>query len=468
MKQIVFFLSFLIVSLSAVTGFAANSAPPSNVHPEDVKKLVETLESDTARGDLISNLKLLLEQQKKDEAANEPKPLTEQLGVRSFSQQMLDRYEGFLRKNDLSDGTVRQSVSTGIATLVFAAGLLALGFLTRRLLGVFSRLSEKFDLSMGRLKFYVRAVRFVAWVILGGVYIYTLASIWSLKFASVFTGEVMSSVVPTALNMGVVLLLAALLWEGINILLARTLFGVGDGNESRVRTLLPLVRNVVFVIFAVLFGLVLLSELGINVAPLLAGAGIVGVAVGFGAQTMVKDFLTGFTIVLEDLVRVGDVVKIAGLTGGVEKITLRKVQLRDVAGIVYTIPYSQITTIENLTKDFSYYVMDIGVSYNEDTDRVVDVLRQVDENLRADAEIGPKILEPLEILGVDRFADSAVVIKARIKTLPIQQWNVGREFNRRMKRAFDVAGIEIPFPQRTVTVRNETGAVRAALDAAAD
>jgi small conductance mechanosensitive channel len=170
---------------------------------------------------------------------------------------------------------------------------------------------------------------------------------------------------------------------------------------------------------------------------------------------MVKDFLTGFTIVIEDIIRVGDVASVSGCTGVVEKITIRKLQMRDFAGIVYTIPFSQITTIQNLTKDYSYYVMDVGVSYAQNTDEAVAVMKEVDAELRHDPDFSALILEPIEIVGVERFDDSAVIIRARIKTRPIKQWDVGREFNRRMKMAFDKKGIEIPFQQRVITIRNE-------------
>jgi small-conductance mechanosensitive channel len=454
MKHSAFLLTFFLVLFAGAAGFAADSPVPSSTE-EEIGKLLETLENDTAREELVSNLKLLLEHQKKEQALDETKPLTEQLGVRGFSQQMLAKYEAFLGRNDLSDGTFRRLASTLVTVLGFLGLLAGIRYLTRRMLTGFSGLADKYDLSLPRLKFYVRTLRLVALTTVVGLFAYTLSEIWSLAFAKVFTGEVMSSIVPTVLNIGFVAFLAAFVWEGISMALSKMLKGAEEGNAARIGTLLPLIRNIAFVVFAGLFGLIVLSELGINVAPLLAGAGIVGVAVGFGAQTMVKDFLTGFTIVLEDLIRVGDVVRIAGNLGVVEKITLRKVQLRDVAGIVYTVPYSEITTIENQTKDFSYYVFDVGVSYSEDTDRVADVLRRISLEMQQDTDFGPLILEPLEILGVDRFADSAVMLKARIKTLPIKQWVVGREFNRRMKQAFDAAGIEIPFPQRTVTVRSE-------------
>ena len=236
---------------------------------------------------------------------------------------------------------------------------------------------------------------------------------------------------------------------------------------ARARTLLTVGRKAVAIFVVTIAVLLVLSELGVNIGPLLAGAGVVGVAVGFGAQKLVQDVITGAFILMEDVIAVGDVVDVGGKSGLVEAISLRYVRLRDLAGTVHTIPFSAINTVSNLTKDYSYYVFDVNVGYGEDVDRVCTVLREIDEDLRADRDFGPLILEPLEILGVDQFADSAVVVKARTKTQPIQQWNVGREFNKRLKQRFGELGIEIPFPQRTVHVRAPVGTPPDAIRAAA-
>ncbi|MGD9975113.1 MAG: mechanosensitive ion channel family protein, partial [Desulfatirhabdiaceae bacterium] len=218
----------------------------------------------------------------------------------------------------------------------------------------------------------------------------------------------------------------------------------------RLRTLLPLIRKALSIVLTVMVMMILLSEFGVNIGPLLAGAGIIGLAVGFGAQKLVQDVITGIFILLEDAVGIGDVVTVAGVGGLVEDISIRSIRLRDLSGNVHTIPFSSVDTVTNMTRLYSYYVIDIGVAYREDTDQVSDVCREIVENMRSEPEFNPDILEPLEILGVDRFDDSAVIIKARIKTRPIRQWAVGREFNRRMKKRFDELGIEIPFPHQTI------------------
>jgi small conductance mechanosensitive channel len=177
---------------------------------------------------------------------------------------------------------------------------------------------------------------------------------------------------------------------------------------------------------------------------------VLGLAVGFGSQKLVQDLITGFFILLEDVFSVGDVIKVGDTAGLVEAVSIRNVRLRDLSGTVHTLPFSTISTISNLTKGFSYYVYDIGVAYREDVDRVIEVIQQVGDEMREDEYFGELILDKLEVFGLDRFDDSAVVVKGRIKTLPIRQWEVGREFNRRIKRRFDDLAIEIPFPHHTV------------------
>jgi len=226
----------------------------------------------------------------------------------------------------------------------------------------------------------------------------------------------------------------------------------GVEQAKRAKTLGNLIRNVVNTVIAAIAILMVLQELDINIMPVLTGAGIAGLAVGFGAQTLVRDVISGFFLILEDQVRVGDVASINGTGGLVEAINLRTIVLRDLAGTVHVFPNGAITQISNMTKDFSYYVVDMGVAYKEDTDRVVQVMTEVAAELQADPAYGPNILGPLEVLGVDAFADSSVVVKVRLKTLPLKQWEVGRQYRRRIKKAFDAQGIEIPFPHVSVYV----------------
>ena len=227
--------------------------------------------------------------------------------------------------------------------------------------------------------------------------------------------------------------------------------GAANGElEKRAVTLGAIFRKTVTVGIYVLAMVMVLKEAGFDIGPILAGAGVVGLAVGFGAQNLVRDVISGLFLLMENQIRINDVVRINGTGGLVEEINLRTTVLRGLDGAVHIFPNGTIQTLSNLTREYSYYVFEIGVSYKEDTDRVVKVMEEVADQLRSDDEYQPLILEPLEVLGVDRFEESAVIIKARIKTPPIQQWRVGREMNRRLKKRFDELGIEIPFPQRTM------------------
>ncbi|MGD9040840.1 MAG: mechanosensitive ion channel family protein [Desulfobacteraceae bacterium] len=221
-------------------------------------------------------------------------------------------------------------------------------------------------------------------------------------------------------------------------------------HKKRIDTLGSVIRYTLFIGVMVVAAIMIMGELGIKIGPVLAAAGIVGLAVGFGAQSLVQDVISGFFILLEDQVRVGDVVQIADKGGLVEKINLRMVVLRDLAGSVHYVRNGQIQVVTNMTKDYGRYVFEIGVAYREDVDHVIEVVKQVDEEMRNDPLFKEDILEPIEILGLDQFANSAVIIKARTKTKPIKQWAVGREFNKRLKKRFDKENIEIPFPHLTL------------------
>lgn len=284
------------------------------------------------------------------------------------------------------------------------------------------------------------------------VVLLSVLRIWGLGLGELlFAGTGVADRASTAV---LILLAAWLSWYAARLSIEFLLLPrAGDADietSARTRTLVPLFIGVTRVIIALTAGLLILSELGLDIAPLLAGAGIAGLAIGFGAQTLVKDFLTGAFIILEDSISVGDVASVAGHTGLVEAMGVRTVRLRDLAGTVHTVPYSEIGAIQNLTKEFSFAVFDIGVAYREDVDRVIAVMTGVAEEQRADPDFAELILEPMEVLGLDQFGDSAVVVKARIKTRPIRQWAVKRDYNRRLKRRFDAEGIEIPFPHRTL------------------
>ncbi len=220
--------------------------------------------------------------------------------------------------------------------------------------------------------------------------------------------------------------------------------------EKRAATLSGIFRKTVVIGIWLLAVVMALKESGFDIGPILAGAGVLGLAVGFGAQHLVRDLFAGMFILLENQIRVNDVAVINGTGGLVEQINLRTTVLRGLDGTVYVFPNGTITTLANMTQEYSYYVFNIGVAYKEDTDHVIEVVKQLGDEMMQDEKYKPLILAPLEVLGVDQFGDSAVVIKARFKTLPSQQWTVGREMNRRIKKKFDELGIEMPFPHRSI------------------
>ena len=220
--------------------------------------------------------------------------------------------------------------------------------------------------------------------------------------------------------------------------------------EKRAATISGVFRKSLSAVIWVIAVIMALREGGFDIAPILAGAGVVGLAVGFGAQNLVRDVISGVFLLLEDQIRVNDVAVINGTGGQVEQINLRTTVLRGLDGTLYVFPNGSVTSLANMTHGFSYYLFDIGVAYKEDTDRVVEVLQEIANGMMHEEPYKQDILEPLEVLGVDKFADSAVIIKVRIKTMPVRQWVVGREMNRRIKKEFDRLGIEIPFPHMSL------------------
>lgn len=221
-------------------------------------------------------------------------------------------------------------------------------------------------------------------------------------------------------------------------------------NIKRLETLGRVFRYIASAVISVVAGSLVLSEFGISIAPILATAGVVGVAVGFGAQSLIKDYFNGFFLLLENQISQGDVVEAGGKGGLVEEVTLRYVRLRDYDGNVHYIPNGTITTVTNMSRQFAFAVVDVNIAYREDIDSIVGIMREVGAGMRTDPVFGAKIMEDLEIAGVDKWADSAVILRCRFKVQPLAQWDVRREFLRRMKYAFDKQGIEIPFPHLTV------------------
>lgn len=269
-----------------------------------------------------------------------------------------------------------------------------------------------------------------------------------------------ASLAQNALRVLFILLAAVLIWLLIRLVIARVEARIIKRSEEkgdsageakrRAATLTALIRRLLFILYWLAVALTLLAQLGINIGALLAGAGVAGLALSFGAQSLVKDVISGFFMVMENQIRVGDIAAINDTRGTVESIHFRTTLLRDANGAVHVFRNGEITKLANLTRDWSGYIFEIGVAYKEDTDKVIGVIRRVGREMKGDPELGKNLLQDMEIFGVDQLADSAVIIKGRLKTQPSAQWVVGRAFLARVKKAFDAEGIEIPFPHRTL------------------
>jgi small conductance mechanosensitive channel len=257
------------------------------------------------------------------------------------------------------------------------------------------------------------------------------------------------------INIFIIFFIGFLGWKTLSTLIKKKLESLESSKDEaqtqRINTLFRILKNFISTTILIVVIMLVLSELGIEIGPLIAAAGVVGLAVGFGAQTLVKDIITGLFIILEGQISIGDIVEVAGHSGRVEAITIRTVRLRDVNGHLHVVPFSEVTTVKNITQDQDYHSFEIGVSYNEDVDHVIDTIEKVGLDLQKDKFFKSKINGEIEVFGLDKFEDSSIIIKGRIPTLHKQQWVVRREFNRRIKLAFDKSGIEIPFPQTTIS-----------------
>jgi small-conductance mechanosensitive channel len=263
------------------------------------------------------------------------------------------------------------------------------------------------------------------------------------QFGVQFTG--------TLVSVFLILLMAFAIWLALSSWVDYRLNpDYGSVPTARERTLLTLLKNAASIILFVITAMFVLSEIGIDIAPLIASAGVLGLAIGFGAQKMVQDIITGVFIQFENAINVGDVVTVGGTTGTVERLTIRSVSLRDVQGVFHIIPFSSVDMVSNYMREFSYFVCDMGIAYRESVDDAKQAMLDAFEELRADEQWSRMILEDLQWFGLQAFGDSAVVLRARIKTVPGQQWAVGRAYNEVLKRVFDERGIEIPFPHQTI------------------
>jgi small conductance mechanosensitive channel len=343
------------------------------------------------------------------------------------------------------------ALRAGLSLLAIVAAFVALMVVGAAVKAVARRVSASGQTRRLRLIGWALAIARIAAVVAATLLI---VEIWGLnleRLASGPAGKAFAAVARVALIVALLLAAAEIAQLAIHGVFERVASRAqAPRRAAQLRTLGPVVGGVVTVTLLMIAAMMVLSEFGVEIGPLLAGAGVVGLAVGFGAQTLVKDFLTGLFLIMEDSMSIGDVVRIGDNGGLVEEMTMRTVKLRDYSGTLHIIPYGEAQIVHNLTKNFSYYVFDLSISYSSDIANALDLIRTVGAELQADPAYKGLILEPIEVAGVDKLADSGVTLKARFKTLPGKQWTVGREYLKRIKMAFDANGVEIPFPHLTL------------------
>jgi moderate conductance mechanosensitive channel len=360
----------------------------------------------------------------------------------------------------LSGNVLEITLALALAATLAAAAALATGRVARRLLEVVGR-EELATVPLARRT--LRLAKVVTFLV-----VFVVLAFPALDLAGFSPGVGLNSedlgqwAARTGVRIVALLLLAFIVVRVITIVISRAEMdlSVGTGLDAlerrkRAQTIASLARRVLTGLIWATALLIVLRELHVDITPVLAGAGILGLAVGFGAQTLVRDIISGFFLIVEDQVRVGDVAVVNGTGGLVEQINLRTIVLRDFEGAVHMFPNGEIKTLANRTKDFAFYVIDLPIEYGANPESVAAVVREAGASLQADPKFAPSILEPVEIVGVDAFQDSAVILKLRIKTIPLKQWEVGRELRRRIKMLMDRDGLRIPFPQRQVHVTTD-------------
>jgi small-conductance mechanosensitive channel len=346
--------------------------------------------------------------------------------------------------------------ATGQTIVAVVLGIALAALLTQvilRRIRIGDELRAKFPLLEARLNAYVPTALKIARFLILAVVLAFIVDAWTpFDLGAWVASDAGARLIGRLFSVALIVMLALLVWlviaSGIEFRLSP---GAGAAPNPRARTLLTIFRNTVAIALVVVTSMVVLAEIGINIAPLLAGAGVLGLAIGFGAQKLVQDVITGVFIQLERAIDVGDTVTASGITGTVERMTIRSLGLRDLSGTYHLVPFSSVDTVSNYNRDFAWHVGEYGIGYREDTDEAIAHLRAAFEELLQDPALRGQIIgDQLEVHGVTALADSAVNIRVRIKTLPGAQFPVGRAYNRLVKRHFDAAGIEIPFPHMTL------------------
>ncbi|WP_242167038.1 MULTISPECIES: mechanosensitive ion channel domain-containing protein [unclassified Pseudomonas] len=350
----------------------------------------------------------------------------------------------FLSAGDTSTA-LRQSL---LCTVLLVLCMVINGLVRRHALKP-QRGHKRHALYSDRLKSFVYTLaHLVVWL----VFIELGLRVWGLSMIRFTEGDG-HEISVKLFGLGGTLLFAWLIWilsdTAIHHALTRSRKGLAN---ARAQTMMPLIRNVLFVTIFIIAAIVALANMGMNVTPLLAGAGVIGIAIGFGAQSLVADLITGLFIIIEDSLAIDDYVDVGGHLGTVEGLTIRTVRLRDIDGIVHTIPFSEIKSIKNYSREFGYAIFRVAIPYNMEIDDAIKLMRDVGQKMRNDPLQRRNIWSPLEIQGVESFESGSAILRARFKTAPIKQWEVSRAFNLALKRQLDEAGLDLATPRLSVQV----------------
>ncbi|HET7886069.1 MAG TPA: mechanosensitive ion channel domain-containing protein [Bradyrhizobium sp.] len=354
-------------------------------------------------------------------------------------------------------GTLAVILIARLATIV-SLGLIDRGFSIR------PEILQRFPGLETRANRYLPVLRRIVAIIIAFIGLLAVLEVWGVDAIVWFYGGQIGGRLLSALaTVAIAALVAAAIWEISNALLDRQINALSRqghyARAARLRTFQPMLRTALLCLIVTVVGLTALSEIGVNVAPLLAGAGIVGIAIGFGSQKLVQDLITGLFLLLENGVQVGDDVSVAGLTGNVENVSIRTIRLRAGDGSVHIIPFSAVTTITNASRGAGNAAVSVSVAYKEDTDRVSQILKDIVAEMRKETEFRMSIRGDLELWGVDKIDGAMATIVGQIRCSDSGRWPVQREFNRRMKRRFQECGIEIATPGRTVLMQIPTPAI---------
>ncbi|MDQ3731431.1 MAG: mechanosensitive ion channel, partial [Pseudomonadota bacterium] len=366
----------------------------------------------------------------------------------------------------LLGGNVDFVLSSILSLLVIIVGLMVALSVDARLA---HRVRQRSRYSAGVMRRisarYLQIVRVVAQAVIVVLIGLVVFDIWGLDADAWLRSRTGLAILRPVLSILAAVTVGWMLWVALDSFIENALSTVDRhgrvrAQSSRTKTVLPLIRNVVFIGLSAIILVAVLANLGINVAPLLAGAGIVGLAIGFGSQQLVQDLITGLFILFEGSIAVGDVIEADGRAGVVEALTIRTVKIRDADGALHSVPFSQITALKNRSRDYGVYTVRITVEYGSDLDQIMKIMDEIGQELQADPKFSWDILAPFEIWGVDQFAPEGVVVMGVIKTRPLRQWGVGREFNLRLKKRFDQMDIRMAVPRLSLLPPN-TGAGQA-------